>query len=85
LKKQGILPLTFANESDYDKIAPEDRISLVGLKNLKPGEPVTCKVSKKDGSSFNITLNHTFNEGQLQWFQSGSALNLMKKNKQQTK
>jgi aconitate hydratase len=86
LKKQGILPLTFANENDYDKISPEDRISLLGLKNLKPGEPVTCKVSKKDGSSFNITLNHTYNEGQLQWFQSGSALNLMKKkNKQQAK
>jgi len=78
LKKQGILPLIFADPKDYDKISPDDRISLIGLKDLKPREPVTCKVTKKDGSEFSITLNHTFNENQLLWFKSGSALNLMK-------
>jgi len=80
LKKQGILALTFANEKDYDRISPEDRISLVGLKNLKPKEPVSCKVTKKDGSEFTINLNHTFNENQLQWFIAGSALNLITQN-----
>lgn len=38
LKKQGLLPLTFANASDYDKIQPTDKISLLGLKDLAPGK-----------------------------------------------
>jgi aconitate hydratase len=83
LKKQGILALTFDNESDYDKISPDDRISLVGLNNIKKREPLTCKVTKKDGSEFTIKLNHTFNENQIQWFKSGSALNLHRSNKNQ--
>jgi aconitate hydratase len=77
LKKQGILALTFANEKDYDKINPEDRISIVGLKDFKPRQPITCKVKKPDGTELTISLNHSFNEGQIQWFKSGSALNLL--------
>lgn len=38
LKKQGMLPLTFANAADYDKIQPTDKISLLGLKDLAPGK-----------------------------------------------
>lgn len=78
LKKQGVLPLTFANASDYDKIQPTDKISLLGLKNLTPGKPVTCEVKHKDGKVDKIQLNHSLNEQQIQWFQAGSALNLMK-------
>jgi aconitate hydratase len=37
LKKQGMLPLTFANPSDYTKIKPSDRLSIVNLKSIAPG------------------------------------------------
>jgi aconitate hydratase len=77
LKKQGMLPLTFANPADYDKIDPSDRISLI-LDNFGPGKQVDCIVKKKDGSKLNIKLNHTFNNAQLNWFKAGSALNFMK-------
>ncbi|ORX76150.1 aconitate hydratase [Anaeromyces robustus] len=77
LKKQGVLPLTFADVADYDKIDPTDKISLLGLKTLTPGVPLTAKITKADGSSFEIKLNHTLNEGQIEWFKAGSALNLL--------
>lgn len=78
LKKQGLLPLTFQNPSDYDKIQPTDRISLLNLKNLAPGKPVECEIKHKDGSVEKILLNHTLNEQQIEWFKAGSALNRMK-------
>lgn len=77
LKKQGLLPLTFANPSDYDKIQPSDRVSLKGLKNLTPGQPIQCEIKHSDGSVDKIQLNHTMNEGQIAWFKAGSALNRM--------
>ncbi|GFG35271.1 hypothetical protein Cfor_06556, partial [Coptotermes formosanus] len=78
LKKQGLLPLTFANPSDYDKIQPSDKISLLDLKNLAPGKPVKAQIKHSNGKVENITLNHTMNEQQIEWFQAGSALNRMK-------
>jgi len=72
-----MLPLTFANPSDYDKIQPTDKISLLDLKNLAPGKPVKCEIKHKDGSKEVILLNHTMNESQLEWFRAGSALNRM--------
>ena len=79
LKKQGVLPLTFANPADYDKIEPSDLISLHGLAKLAPGVPLKMTVKKFDGSSkFEVTLNHTFNDQQISWFKAGSALNAMK-------
>ena len=78
LKKQGMLPLTFSDPSDYDKIQPSDRISLVDLANLAPGKPVKCIVKHQDGSQDTLLLNHTFNESQIEWFVAGSALNRMK-------
>jgi aconitate hydratase len=78
LKKQGMLPLTFSNPADYDKIQPSDRISLLGLKDLAPGQPLTCEIKHADGSKETIKLNHTFNESQIEWFKAGSALNRMK-------
>eukprot|EP01027_Heterolobosea_sp_BB2_P022054 GEZU01032443.1.p1 GENE.GEZU01032443.1~~GEZU01032443.1.p1 ORF type:complete len:784 (+),score=304.20 GEZU01032443.1:56-2407(+) len=83
LKKQGMLPLTFSNPEDYDKISPSDRISLVGLKDLAPGKPVKCIVTRKDGSQFELNLNHTMNETQIEWFYAGSALNLMASKKKE--
>lgn len=78
LKKQGLLPLTFANPSDYDKIQPNDKISLLDLKNLAPGKPVKAEIKHKDGKVESISLNHTMNEQQIEWFRAGSALNRMK-------
>lgn len=77
LKKQGMLPLTFSDPSDYDKVQPTDRISLVGLKDLSPEQPLECHIKHKDGSVDKIHLKHTMNEGQIAWFRAGSALNRM--------
>ncbi|HET8715640.1 MAG TPA: aconitate hydratase [Holophagaceae bacterium] len=79
LKKQGMLPLTFANPADYDLIQEDDRISIEGLTTFKPGVPLTMVAKHKDGSESRITLNHTYNEQQIEWFKAGSALNLMGK------
>ncbi len=79
LKKQGMLPLTFVNPADYDKISGEDRLSILGLKEFAPGKNLSGRVkSAKTGQSFDISLKHTFNESQIEWFKKGSALNVMK-------
>jgi len=78
LKKQGLLPLTFANASDYDKIQPTDKISLKNLSSLAPGKPLECHIKHADGSIDKIQLNHTLNDLQISWFKAGSALNRMK-------
>ena len=79
LKKQGILPLTFSNPLDYDKIGEEDRISLVDLKSLKPHEPVRAFIQPKGGPVFEIILNHTLTDEQIKWFKAGSALNTVRR------
>jgi aconitate hydratase len=78
LKKQGMLPLTFVNPEDYDKISPDDRVDL-NLSQLAPGKNLTMTVHKKNGETFEVPLAHTFNEGQIEWFKNGSALNTMAK------
>lgn len=77
LKKQGLLPLTFSNPSDYDKIQPTDKIDLVNLNEIAPKKQVKCVLKHQDGSKDEILLNHTFNDGQIGWFKAGSALNKM--------
>jgi len=77
LKKQGLLPLTFSNPADYAKIDSDDRISLLNLNDFKPGKPLTLRVKKANGNTWDTTLNHTFNESQIDWFKAGSALNKM--------
>ncbi len=78
LKKQGMLPLTFADKADYDKIRPDDKITLNDLVNFAPGRPVVATLKHSDGKQEDIVLNHTFNEQQITWFKAGSALNRMK-------
>jgi len=78
LKKQGMLPLTFSNPEDYDKIKPDDKVDLL-VSDIQPGKPVIMKVHPKDGKAFDVELSQTFNEGQLEWFRNGSALNAMAK------
>jgi len=76
LKKQGMLPLTFVNPADYDKIREGDRMS-IDITTLAPGSNVALTVKHDDGSSDTIELKHTMNEQQLGWFKAGSALNLI--------
>ncbi len=79
LKKQGVLPLTFADPADYDKIQEDDRLSIIGLKDLAPGKPLKLVIKHKNGSTDEAVLNHTLNENQIEWFKAGSALNLIAK------
>jgi len=76
LKKQGLLALTFQNPADYDRIRADDRLSLVGLAEMAPGQPVECRINHSDGTGETLRLNHTFSASQLEWFRKGSALNL---------
>jgi aconitate hydratase A / 2-methylisocitrate dehydratase len=78
LKKQGMLGLTFANPADYDKIQEDDTVDIVGLTDFAPGKPLTLVLNHADDSSDEITVNHTYNDTQIEWFKAGSALNLIK-------
>jgi aconitate hydratase len=78
LKKQGMLGLTFAKPSDYDLVREDDTIDVVGLKEFAPAKPLTVVLNHADGTKDEILANHTYNENQIEWFKSGSALNLIK-------
>ncbi|KAI0632926.1 aconitate hydratase [Trametes polyzona] len=77
LKKQGMLALTFVNPEDYDKVRPSDRVDILGLESFAPGKNLTLVLKHEDGTKEEIPLAHSFNEGQIEWFKAGSALNLM--------
>jgi aconitate hydratase len=77
LKKQGVLAFTFADPSEYSKILEDDRISIIGLNNLKPRKSVNCILYHVDGREEEISLRHSYNESQLEWFRAGSALNIL--------
>ncbi len=83
LKKQGMLPLTFVDPADFDKLQEDDRISILGLTNFQPGVTLAMVAKHKDGTEDRIMLNHTYNEQQIAWFKAGSALNLMGQNPDQ--
>jgi aconitate hydratase len=78
LKKQGLLALTFQDPVDYERLRENDRISLNGLADLAPEQPVACVVRHADGSTETLQLNHSFGASQLHWFRSGSALNVLR-------
>ncbi len=78
LKKQGMLALTFANKEDYDKVQEDDSIDIVGLASFAPGKPLTMVLNHKNGSKDEITLNHTYNKQQIEWFKAGGALNVIR-------
>jgi aconitate hydratase len=79
LKKQGMLGLTFANESDYDLIQEDDTFKFVDIEDFAPGKPLTIEVEHRDGSTDTIIANHSYNDAQINWFKEGSALNVIKK------
>ena len=78
LKKQGVLALTFSNPDDYDKILEDDKISLTNLDELEPQKQVKCIISHNDGTKEEISLNHSYNKSQIEWFKAGSALNVLR-------
>lgn len=78
LKKQGMLALTFANPSDYDKIKEDDRMDILGLKEMAPGKPLSIVLRHADGSVDQFPVNHTYNKNQIEWFKAGAALNLFR-------
>jgi aconitate hydratase len=79
LKKQGMLGLTFANESDYDVIKEDDMINFLDLDSFAPDKPLNIEFAHKDGTKDIVTVNHTYNQAQIDWYNEGSALNLIKK------
>ena len=81
LKKQGMVPLTFVDTADYDKIGEDDRVNVVSLPPV-PGETVRCEIVKSDSSIVPFECNHTFSPEQVEWFEAGSALNIIRQKSQ---
>ncbi len=78
LKKQGMLGLTFANETDYDRIQEDDTVNFTDLTSFSVGRPLSLEFVHADGSTDTILADHTYNETQIEWFKAGSALNMIK-------
>ena len=74
-----MLALTFADKADYEKIQEDDTIDILGLNNFAPGVPLTMVLNHADGSSDQIIVNHTYNEPQIEWFNAGGALNVIRR------
>ncbi|MBW2961711.1 aconitate hydratase [Mesonia aestuariivivens] len=79
LKKQGMLGVTFDNESDYDLIQEDDTFNFIDLENFAEGKQLTVEIVHADGTKDVIKTNHTYNSNQIEWYKEGSALNLIKK------
>jgi aconitate hydratase len=78
LKKQGMLALTFVDKDDYEKIQEDDTFDIIGLTDFVPGKTLTVVANHKNGTSDSITVNHTYNEQQIEWFKAGGALNVIR-------
>jgi len=83
LKKQGMLGLTFDNEADYDLVKEGDLFNFIDLADFAPNKPLKVLIVHADGTDDLITVNHTYNEAQIEWFKYGSALNLIKSQNQE--
>ena len=79
LKKQGMLGLTFANESDYDLIQEDDTFNFLDIAEFAPDKQLTIEIVHSDGSKDVIKVNHTYNAAQIGWYREGSALNVIKR------
>jgi aconitate hydratase len=75
LKKQGVLPLTFQDPADYERVEQDDRVSVAGLHALEPGQPVLVRLRKPDGRTVELAARHSMTREQIAWFRAGSALN----------
>jgi aconitate hydratase len=79
LKKQGVLPLTFADPADYDRLRRDDRLSFTGLDKLVPGQNIEARITHADGSQETFWARHSLTQDQIAWFMAGSALNLIRR------
>jgi len=79
LKKQGVLPLVFADPATYVEIGETDRISILGLSGLAPDRPVLCRIHRGDRTTVDFECTHTMSEEHIDWFRAGSALNLIRR------
>ncbi len=75
-----MVPLTFADPADYDRIGEDDRLAVRGLADLAPGVPVIVEVTTPGGDTWSFEGNHTFSNEQIEWFRAGSALNVIRRN-----
>ncbi len=81
LKKQGVLPLTFADPKSYDEIKEQDRISIVGLSTITPGKQLMLKISRQENGQEVVKefpVKHSLNDEEIAWFRAGSALNILR-------
>jgi aconitate hydratase len=78
LKKQGVLPLTFADPSVYDRVREDDTISVLDLADIKPESSLQCVLHHADGTSEEFTANHTMSPEHIEWFKAGGALNVIR-------
>ena len=78
LKKQGVLPLVFADPATYDAVEEGDTVSILGLEDLGPEQPVSCLLHHADGTTAEFACTHTLSEEHVAWFRAGSALNLIR-------
>jgi aconitate hydratase len=81
LKKQGLLPLTFADPKDYERVREDDHVSITGLSGFAPGKPLLCTLHHSDGTEESFGVRHSFNASQIDWFKAGSALNILRRSK----
>ncbi|GME37050.1 uncharacterized protein LTHEOB_3320 [Neofusicoccum parvum] len=81
LKKQGMLPLTFADPDAYGRMREDDRVDILGVEGIEPGRQLTMRVRRRDGEAWETQLNHTYHDGQIPWLKYGSALNYIKSQK----
>jgi len=79
LKKQGMLGLTFVNKDDYDKILEDDVVDINGLTTFAPNVPLTLVLNHADGTKEEISVNHSYNAQQIEWFKAGGALNIIRR------
>ncbi len=79
LKKQGMLALRFDNKEDYKLVQENDTIDILGLTSFAPGVPLTVVLHHADGTQDQLTVNHTYNENQIEWFKAGGALNIIRR------
>ncbi len=78
LKKQGVLPLTFADPADYEQVQEGDSVDLLGVAEITPGSSITARLNHQDGSVSEVELKHSLNKEQIEWFKAGSALNFLR-------
>ena len=78
LKKQGVLPLTFADPATYDLVGETDTVSVLGLAALAPDQPVPCRLTRTDGTSVDFQALHTLSPEHIEWFRAGGALSLIR-------